>query len=112
MQPERSTTSNTKPNVITRVLNRISHKNKNASPVSTLRSVAITSRNGEDEDDRVHPMREPGSLVDRGANNGIARSDMHVISYVFPERTIDAQGIDKYEILRLRIGTFGAVVPT
>jgi len=48
------------------------------------------------------------SLIDRGANGGLAGEDMRLIEYD-DDRTIDVQGIDNHEIPQLRLGTFGAV---
>ena len=49
------------------------------------------------------------SLIDRGANGGIAGTDMKLIAYCTPPRYIDVQGIDNHEIPKLQIGSFGAV---
>ena len=48
------------------------------------------------------------SLVDRGANGGLAGDDMRKIA--MSDRFIDVQGIDNHMVPHLRIGTFGAVV--
>ena len=48
------------------------------------------------------------SLIDRGANGGLAGEDMRLIEYD-NDRTIDVQGIDNHEIPQLRLGKFGAV---
>jgi len=50
------------------------------------------------------------SLVDRGANGGLAGDDMRKIAMT--DRFIDVQGIDNHMVPHLRIGTFGAVVRT
>ena len=50
------------------------------------------------------------SLVDRGANGGLAGDDMRKIA--MSDRFIDVQGIDNHMVPHLRIGTFGAVVRT
>jgi len=50
------------------------------------------------------------SLVDRGANGGLAGDDMRKIA--MSDRYIDVQGIDNHMVPHLRIGTFGAVVRT
>jgi hypothetical protein len=52
------------------------------------------------------------SLVDRGANGGIAGDDMRLISHDAFGRTIDVQGINNHEIPKLKLGTCGAVVRT
>ena len=51
------------------------------------------------------------SLVDRGANGGLAGSDMRLINYDL-DRTIDVQGIDNHQVPNLRLGKFGAVAKT
>ena len=51
------------------------------------------------------------SLVDRGANGGVAGSDMRLINYDM-DRTIDVQGIDNHQVPNLRLGKFGAVAKT
>ena len=48
-----------------------------------------------------------GSLIDRGANGGIAGDDVKVISYT--DRLVDVTGIDNHQITSIRIGTVGAV---
>jgi hypothetical protein len=53
--------------------------------------------------------RNQGSLIDRGANGGIAGSDTRVIER-HPHRTVDIRGIDNHEISSIPIVTAGAVV--
>jgi len=48
------------------------------------------------------------SLIDRGANGGLAGDDMRLIEYD-EDRTIDVQGIDNHQVPQLRLGKFGAV---
>jgi hypothetical protein len=55
-----------------------------------------------------HRAIRPGSLIDRGANGGIAGSDVRVISKT--DRTIDVSGIDDHRMNDLRIVTAGGVV--
>jgi hypothetical protein len=52
------------------------------------------------------------SLVDRGANGGIAGDDMTIIEYNSPPQFIDIHGIDNHKLDMLKIGTFGAVAKT
>ena len=52
------------------------------------------------------------SLIDRGANVGIAGDDMRLIANDDPIHTIGLQGIDNHEIPQLNIGTCCAVVCT
>ena len=51
------------------------------------------------------------SLVDRGANGGLAGSDMRLIDYD-GDRTIDVQGIDNHKVPNLRLGKFRVVART
>jgi hypothetical protein len=53
--------------------------------------------------------RARGSLIDRGANGGIAGSDTRVIAR-HPHRTVDIRGIDNHEITSIPIVSAGAVV--
>ena len=50
------------------------------------------------------------SLVDRGANGGLAGNDVRVIFK--SNRSVDVRGIDNHEITGLDIGTVGGVVDT
>lgn len=52
------------------------------------------------------------SLVDRGANGGVAGCDVRVISKALPHRRVDIQGIDNHQMTGLEIGTVGGVVRT
>ena len=51
------------------------------------------------------------SLIDRGANGGIAGDDMRLICFD-KDRRINVQGIDNHQLPQLKIGTFGATVNT
>jgi hypothetical protein len=53
-----------------------------------------------------HSKELPRSLVDRGANGGIAGSDCRIISY--SDRTVDATGIANHQLTSIKIGTVGA----
>jgi hypothetical protein len=53
--------------------------------------------------------RKQGSLIDRGANGGIAGSDTRVVLR-HPHRTVDIRGIDNHEITSIPVVTAGAVV--
>ena len=50
------------------------------------------------------------SLVDRGANGGVAGSDVRIISNSL--RSVDIQGIDNHQLNNISIGTVGGVVNT
>ena len=54
--------------------------------------------------------RTPQSLVDRGANGGIAGADVRVIDRTL--RSVDIQGIDNHQLCDVSIGTVGGVVHT
>ncbi len=61
---------------------------------------------------KAHPTntKRLRSLVDRGANGGIAGREMRVISWT--DRYVDLSGIDDHTLRAVRIGTFGATVRT
>ena len=50
------------------------------------------------------------SLVDRGANGGVAGDDVRVIFKT--SRTVDIKGIDNHQVVDIPIGTVGGVVTT
>ncbi len=50
------------------------------------------------------------SLVDRGANGGVAGEDVRVIFKT--SRTVDIKGIDNHQVIDVPIGTVGGVVTT
>ena len=50
------------------------------------------------------------SLVDRGANGGVAGDDVRVIFKT--SRTVDIKGIDNHQVIDVPIGTVGGVVTT
>jgi hypothetical protein len=52
--------------------------------------------------------RKKSSLIDRGANGGIAGIDTRVLER-HPHRTVDIRGIDNHEITSIPIVTAGAV---
>ena len=60
------------------------------------------------ESKRMNPM----SLIDRGANGGVAGSDVRVIAKTFPHRKVDIQGIDNHQMTDVFIGDVGGVVDT
>ena len=51
-----------------------------------------------------------GSLIDRGANGGLAGADVRVIAKT--DREIDVNGIDNHQMINLPIVTAGAVAKT
>ena len=56
--------------------------------------------------------QETNSIIDRGANGGVAGRDLRLISYAEPGRTVSTNGIDGHRIGDLPLGTFGAVCHT
>ena len=49
------------------------------------------------------------SLIDKGANRGIAGDDMRRSCWSDPPRYLDVRGIDNHEIPKLQIGSYGCV---
>jgi hypothetical protein len=60
----------------------------------------------------VAPTPIPSSVVDRGANNGIAGHDLRAIHYDYPPRTSEVSTINERSIGTLPIGTFGGTCNT
>ena len=58
----------------------------------------------------AHRSSATHSLVDRGANGGVAGSDVRIITR--SHRTVDIQGIDNHQVTDIDIGTVGGVVQT
>jgi hypothetical protein len=58
----------------------------------------------------AHRSSIPQSLVDRGANGGLAGADVRVINRI--HRTVDVRGIDNHQLSDIGIGTVGGVVQT
>jgi hypothetical protein len=69
-------------------------------------------RQGNSHDIQYHvsqaSRQKKGSLIDRGANGGIAGTDTRIIDR-HPHRTVDIRGIDNHEITSIPIVTAGAV---
>ena len=57
-------------------------------------------------------MEYKGSLVDRGANGGLAGNDVRVICKHNPPRYIDVSGLDSHQVKDLEIITAGGVAPS
>ena len=55
-------------------------------------------------------MDTPGSLIDRGANGGVAGADVRVIAST--RRAINVQGISEHQVTDLKIVMAGGVVQT
>jgi hypothetical protein len=57
-----------------------------------------------------HSSHSSVSLVDRGANGGVAGSDVRPIFQT--SRTVDIRGIDNHQVTNIPIGTVGGVITT
>jgi len=57
-----------------------------------------------------HQNVRKGSLIDCGANGGIAGEDVRVINKT--GRQVDIQGIDNHQIVDIPAGTVVGVLPT
>ena len=58
----------------------------------------------------AHHGKFTGSLVDHGANGGIAGEDVRIINKT--RRQVNVQSIDNHQIVDIPIVTAGAVIPT
>jgi hypothetical protein len=58
----------------------------------------------------AHKSTSHQSLVDRGANGGVAGADVRVIFRT--QRTVDIRGIDNHQVTNIDIGTVGGVITT
>ena len=85
------------PGDIKRVMSKLSSRSANVAMVYNV-SASRTTANKE------------FSLVDRGANGGIAGSDVRVIFKT--NRVVDVRGLDNHELTNIDIGTVGGVVNT
>ena len=56
--------------------------------------------------------KDKGSLIDRGANGGLAGDDVKIICYHDPPRYIDVSGINSHKVEDLQIVTAGGVAPS
>jgi len=94
----RSTTGNSlAPHDVRRLLSRSSNRSVN---VLTIYRVS------------EHHVSHVDSLLDRGANGGVAGCDVRVISKSLPHRRVNIQGIDNHQMTDLELGTVGGVVRT
>ena len=50
------------------------------------------------------------SLIDRGANGGVAGSDVRIVDLYPPSKSVDIQGIDNHRVTDMRLGTVGGVI--
>ena len=92
------TSSKLPPGDIRRVMSKSSTRSVNMARI--IYSVSASKTSSKDQ----------MSLVDRGANGGIAGSDVRVLFKT--NRTVDIRGIDNHELTDINIGTVGGVVDT
>ena len=59
-----------------------------------------------------HTASSKGSLIDRGANGGLAGSDVRIVHKSSNPRYVDVSGIDSHQVTDLPIVTVGGVVPS
>ena len=53
-----------------------------------------------------------GSLIDRGANGGLAGKDVRIICHHDPPKYIDVSGINNHKVENLPVVTVGGVAPS
>ena len=58
----------------------------------------------------LHKSHRVGSLVDRGANGGIAGDEVRIIEK--SDRTVNVRGFDNHQITTIPIVTAGGVIKT
>ena len=89
------------PGDIRRVLSTSSKKDKSVQFETNTHMLYCVSN---------HTRDSPSSLVDRGANGGIAGNDLRVITR--SSRRVDVQGIDNHQLCGMPICTAGGVITT
>ena len=80
-----------------------------SSPPSTVYSVHGAARQAMNQSTKRY-SRSLRALVDRGANGGIAGSNMKLVRW--SGGTVDIHGIDNHRVSATRLGTFAAVIRT
>jgi len=94
----RSSNGNLPPGDIRRVMSKTSKRHTSVNMASITYHVSN------------HKSGLPRSLIDRGANGGIAGTDVRVIHKT--HRSVDVRGIDNHQVTDISIGTVGGVVTT
>ena len=89
------------PGDIRRVLSSSSKKSRHPKLEANVHAVYNISN---------HKTSSKQSLVDRGANGGVAGNDVRVIHRM--SRQVDIQGIDNHQLTNVSVGTVGGVVQT
>jgi hypothetical protein len=103
--------------VDTRLINAAKSNTKNIPPGDICRVMSKSStRQANMSQIQYHvsyhkaTMVNSLSLIDRGANGGVAGEDVHVLFHT--SRTVDIKGIDNHHVNDIGIGTVGGVVQT
>ena len=99
-------TKNVKPQDIHRILSSSQKSSKPPRRTAKTHEITPTVYNVSASNSRTAM-----SLIDRGANGGVAGSDVRIIS-LLPDRSVDIQGIDNHQLQDVKIGTVGAVAST
>lgn len=86
------------PGDIRRVMSKTSKRHTSVNVVDVIYHVSATKSG------------LPLSLIDRGANGGVAGQDVRVIHKT--NRSVDIRGIDNHQVTDIAIGTVGGVVTT
>ena len=60
----------------------------------------------------THRHRSKSSLVDRGANGGMAGRDVRPLHQHLPHREVDIEGIDNHRMNSIKVGTCAGVINT
>ena len=106
----------------TQLLINAAKSSKVLSPTDIRRIMSSTSKREPDSKSKLqvkmhmtyhvsaHRTSRTDSLVDRGANGGVAGEDVRVIST--SHRSVDIEGIDNHQVNNIKIGTVGGVVET
>ncbi len=71
-----------------------------------------THRVTYDVSERTSHQKRGGSLMDRGANGGVAGNDVRIISKCDDHRVVDISGLDDHRVTDIPLVTAGGVVQT
>ena len=97
----------------TRIVNAATSSSSKLPPGDIRRVVSKASKRMVNKCEycvSTHRHSSSMSLVDRGANGGVAGADVRVIFKT--SRTVDIKGIDNHQVIDIPIGTVGGVVTT
>ena len=89
-------------------------KQENLTPTNKLKDIEDRRVNASEIIYSVSniTMGSKGSLIDRGANGGLAGKDARIICSHDPLRCIDVSGINNHKVQDLKIVTPGGVAPS